>query len=166
MKAFLATHNCPLFPKPAASSDNSPRATKPDLPGYPSDDTLNQFVLSFDPSAMARVLFTTEPGVVPPIVALSSCLVYSPSSPPVSKKAMWILGCMSALFFGSSLPSPPSFSFTGADRCYSMSADGKPLVIIGTGPSGGLTPYVSDFVGPIQPTIPFIHGINGKVAIK
>eukprot|EP00957_Ditylum_brightwellii_P139173 10607717-Ditylum_brightwellii.AAC.1 len=47
-----------------------------------------------------------------------------------------------------------------------MSADSKPPAIVDTGASGGLTPYASDFVGPLQPTIPFIHGINGKVAAK
>eukprot|EP00957_Ditylum_brightwellii_P083539 6349950-Ditylum_brightwellii.AAC.1 len=32
--------------------------------------------------------------------------------------------------------------------------------------SCGITPFASNFVGPLQSTIPFIHGLKGKAEVK
>eukprot|EP00957_Ditylum_brightwellii_P055875 4233629-Ditylum_brightwellii.AAC.1 len=75
-----------------------------------------------------------------------------------TKKAAWVLGCLATVFFGSSIS--PRLAYTSADRCYNLSADGTPPVVVDTGASCGLTPFDSDVVGPLQPSILFIHDIN------
>jgi hypothetical protein len=39
-------------------------------------------------------------------------------------------------------------------------------VVADTQASCGIMPFTSDFVGPLQLTIPFIHGLNGKAEVK
>eukprot|EP00957_Ditylum_brightwellii_P206652 15349389-Ditylum_brightwellii.AAC.1 len=61
---------------------------------------------------------------------------------------------------------PSSHAYSLSDSGYTATNTTQCPVIADTRASCGITPFATDFVDPLQPTIPFIYGMNVKAEVK